>query len=289
MPEVVKLLEFAGSLSAIVLVLLTVAALTMPWANEWVKSRFASGLELEKARLDLASDYYKRRLETYLRIWKDTQDAIRAVLNAANPRRRDDWLKAREAVDDLKNTYWDNRPLLSSRVHVCVRRVSSFFDRAIAQPGPSATTADEQGNQFRGLVREVKAIQGALLIALADDLQHAGLSAMIVGAPGEDAGEPPVNTDVDSAVTRLVCFVGRGQLRLPYVGKGLLIKTFQTLPSLDLDTLIGFCVEDGLLEEYEAYDADRHTGAPALRVNAGSAEALEMLDEDVRRCLCGPQ
>jgi len=287
MAEVLKALEFAGTVSWAVIALLIVAALVCPAFNEWIKRKLAGQLELQKARLDLASDYYTRRLETYLRIWKITQDAIRGVINAANPHSEVTWDQAKQNVADLKNAYWDARPLLSSRVHVCVRRVSSFFDRAIDQPDPSTTSADARYRVWGQLIREVKAIQGALLNALAEDLQHSGLSGAILGAPGEDPGEPPTGSELDAALTRLVRYVGDLETKLPYVGRSYVTTNFYRAPALDVRSLIDFAVSDGLLEEYEAQDATRSVTVAALRVNKDSAQALEMLDEDVRKSLCG--
>ncbi len=287
MSDVIKVVDLVGSLSAIVVAVLIIAAIALPACMEWLKRRFAGELEVQKALLDLASDYYGRRLDCYLEIWRLTQETLRDVLNAANPRSSVDWDKASNRVAELKNTYWDNRPLFSSRVHVSVRRVSSFFDRALAHArmGVPGGPPEDGRERWRGLVREVKTIQGNLLSALAEDLQHSGLSAMILGAPGEDPGEPPTDTAVDAALTRLVNFVGHLQGRLPYVGSSYVQSNFYRTPDLDLTSLVDFAVSDGLLEGHDIYDEKHGRNVSALRVNLDSAQALEMLDPQDRATL----
>ncbi len=290
MAEVVSLLEYAGNLSLFAIAVLVLGALFVPMINEWVKSKFAGDIEVQKVELGLASDYYKRRLETYLSIWKMTQDLIRDVMSAANPRKEMTWDEAENTLDALKNAYWDNRPLFSIRVHGCVRKASSFFDRVFRMAKDGEISQTEGPNRWNDVIREVRSIQGHLLKALAEDLDDAGLSFTRVldlskTPSDEQVAELPMAGPMDSAMTNLVTFVGRGQTKLPYVGVGNVIRNFNSAPGIDTNGLIDFALADNLLERYQVHDGQKGTEVPALRVVLSNEEAREMLDQQVIEAL----
>lgn len=263
--EIFTLLAEASTFGLVLGVLL---ALFYQPANEWLKKRFSSSIETKKAQLDLAAAYYEKRFEVYLRLWQKTQNCLRAILNASNPSNPVSPDDARETLVDLKNYYWDQRPLLSLRVFLALDKANRLSHVAVSQARRARDREwDGRRRHWDDMVHRIRHIQGDLLQALDEDLQHAGLAAMILGEAGFSEPEIPASSDLDSALHDLVTWVAHLEHTMRYVGKSYVQSRFRCPDGIDMATLLEYALAEGVFVEQSVLDESFEKVVPSLSVN----------------------
>lgn len=274
-----QFVEIVGSASAFLVAAGVLGALLFPAFRDWFKTRLDLITERGKAGIGLASQYYQLRLSAYLEIWRLTNEAVRAVYNAYNPKRPEDTPDmATAAIATLKNYFWDNRPLLSIGVFGCVayaantevraRRLSYLQDRD--DPDYEAV----RRRRWERLEEEVKYVQGALLRAIDADLRLSGLPTLV--GEGEFLG--PSGEEREAAIEGVVVFVGKGEERMPWVGRSFVLDRHRPPAPLNTQELIRAAVQRGyLLEEMIADDGRQKA---ALRVNRENEHARGLVEEE---------
>lgn len=248
-------------------------------ANEWLRKRFERQLEREKIQLGLAADYYERRLEAYLEIWELTNQAVRTVFNASNPGHSTSWDQAAGCFEELKNRFWDRRPLLSIGVFGAVSRANSLFhDARLAARHPEEGTQVAR-EKWESLKRQVSSIQGQLLRAMSDDLQHAGLSALVEPNPqptdhtSPTSGEP---TEVE-CIRQLIAYIDALEKKLPYVGRGYVLKSFRAPGDTTPSVVLKAAVSIGAVRQGTITDTNMDTEVATLELVRDCSIVCEVL------------
>ena len=278
-PVLQGILEFAKEygLTACLLVLgaVALAYLTVPQFHAHVAKRLERRNARHAARLALSKDYYNRRLETYLRLWKETQDAVRSILSAGHISRPGTWEDAKKETEELTDFFWNNRPLLSKNVFDAVKEVAGIQATfATARLGGSVAHA-----QWTSLNARIKSVQHRLLLAIEGDLSGYGLQTLLADRAETEAPpiEPEKSLDPEDEMLRLAEFVAKGEARMEYVGVSWLNRTYAASGGGDAARLVNLALEKRLLRGVEVTADD---GATITAVEADLSALSELARED---------
>lgn len=234
--------------------------LVVPTLRDWLGRRFDRLNAKHAIQLELNKDYFNRRLEVYLAMWRLTMTAIRALFGAASRTSPSNWGEARQTVADLKNFFWDNRPLLSGNVFSVVNDV----DDVLKELGHLGQATGVDHDDWTTLNRQVKGIQQRLLAAMAADLQSYGVPGLVenlASAPGPTRS----HSDLDAAAGRLVAWIASLQGKLPYAGVSYVLKNFRSPAGVTAQAAFDHAKANGHIIVTRIRDGD--TEVAAVEVN----------------------
>lgn len=236
------------------------------------------------ALVDLAKDYYRKRLDAYLEIFVLMNDAIRAVISALNAQSPVTLEEANKAVDRFKNFFWDHAPLLSKDVYEAVKQVNTAFKAAQQKARCASKDGEISAVEFEAVTGKCSGAQKLLLDAIKEDLHQYGIEQSIFPTAAAQFSQPQDGSAVDSSMD-LLRFIADREANdgFDYVGRGLIEREFGARThGLNVRMAIDGLLRDCMVTQYEYRFADGRSGA-ALSVATDDSRVLEAVGEDVCR------